>query len=725
MDRDSIYFESDTKFFRIRIQYAFLYRGLVFQNCCTFVETIFLFVMSNESLLKSQFIAPDTPFESFPFDEIDESKYADLIKYAIAKQRESIKKISQNTEQATFENTILALENASADLDAILGAFYAKEGAASNDLLMTIDEELSPLLSELGSEILFDDQLFKRIQEVYDQRDTLQLDLEDDRLLYRTYRYFYKGGATLDKPTKQMLADARKQLSQATLSFGQNMLKDAKLFRFFLPLSTPWITALPQSIQATARERAYKERKVEGFLFSLDPPETSAIMKFCPDRKIREIFFRAKMTVGYCNNCYNNVEWVRKIANLRLKIAQIMGYKNYAQYALQDRMLKTPEQVLSFVDSLNKASRHKSLDELDEAAHLSEVEQNKLAHWDINFAFELLRKAKYDFSSEELRPYFPLSTTITGVFGLASRLYDITFLPESSVQVYAPDIKVYRVEDKNTSEYLGLIYLDFFPREGKRSGAWMTNFREQKKDHRPHILLVMNFTPPVGEREALLSADEVHTFLHEFGHALHGMLSQGKYASLSGTNVVQDFVELPSQINENWLLEKEFLKTFAHHYQTGEELPDEILQKFISTGQFATGYATQRQLAFCILDMAFHTIETPLPEDFDLETFEEHCFSQTPGFGKLPSGCVMSTAFSHLFSGGYAAGYYSYKWSEVLSCDAYSLFTDRGIFDKNTAMSFRQHILEKGDSEEAMLLYQRFRGRVPQIDALIKRDGLY
>lgn len=680
--------------------------------------------MNIQEKLQQRFTHPNTPYSAYPFDLIEDEDFPLLIDEAIRLQREEVDAITNNSESPSFDNTILAFENAGEALDALLGAFYNLLSAAGNDTLMAIAEDISPKLSRLSSDISLSEPLFQRIKAVYDQRESLALLPEEARLLYRQYKAFERGGALLNEEKKSRLREVNEQLSLSTLTFGNNLLKDTKFFRYFLPLDTESLEALPKELLSHTRQRAKKERNLSGHLFTLDAPEYSSIMRFCADEAIRRDFYFAKMQLSYGSNSYNNAYLVRQIANLRLEKAQLLGYSTYADYALEERMLNKPIKVMELLEQLEAASENKSRDELAAAAQIKGANA-KLEAWDVNFFLERLKERDYNFSEEELRPYFPLNSVINGVLGLAEKLYDLTFSPVEDIPVYAEDVKVFRVDDPNGKGFIGLLYLDFFPRDGKRSGAWMNNLREEKEGKRPHILLVMNFSPPTEGQEALLLPGEVHTFLHEFGHALHGLLTQCRFQSLSGTNVVRDFVELPSQINENWLLENEFISLFARHFQTKESLPAELLERFTKAALFRTGYDTQRQLAFGFLDMAFHTLSEPLGEDWSAEAFEGSTFKKTPGFGTLPSGCLMSTSFSHLFAGGYAAGYYGYKWSEVLSTDAYSLFIERGIFDKETAARFREEILEKGDSEEAAVLYRRFRGRDPQIDALIARDALY
>lgn len=677
--------------------------------------------MTPKEKLQTLFVYPQTPDEAFPFDKIKDSDYRELIDFAIEIKQKEIQSIENNPEKPSFANTSLALEESGEELEALLGAFYNLLSANSNELLMEIAEEFSSKLSQLYSDITLSEALFKRIKTLHDLQEELPLSVEEKRLLQRQYESFVRSGALLSPEKKEKLRRVNDELSKASLLFGNNLLKDSKLFRLYMPSSSSSLKGIPTNILELAHQRASTERQLNGYLFAIDAPEYKAIMQHAEDSSLRETFYKAWMQRGYQHNANNNAYLVRKIATLRLEKANILGYSTYADYALELKMLNKSEKVFQLLESLQKASLQKAIKELDK---LTEIKGTSLNPWDINFYFEKLCQRDYNFSEKELQPYFPLENTIKGVLGLAEKLYGLQFTYDPAIPVYDKKVKAYRVEDAKGSDYIGLLYLDFFPRAGKRSGAWMNNLREASRNQRPHILLVMNFNPPQNGEEALLLPSEVHTFLHEFGHALHGLLTQVHYASLSGTNVVHDFVELPSQINENWLSEPEFLNSFARHYQTGELIPSALLERFVNSSKYRSGYDTQRQLAFGFLDMAWHTISSPLKDKISIEDIEKQSFDKTPAFGVLPKGCAMSTSFSHLFNGGYAAGYYGYKWSEVLATDAFSLFKENGIYDKETAMAFRKHILEKGDLEDPILLYRAFKGRNPKIDALVQRDGL-
>lgn len=677
--------------------------------------------MDNLEKLYKRFVSPQTPFEAYPFDCIEDSDFRELIDVAIEQQRITIEEIVANPNEPTFNNTSLALEESGSELNALLGAFYNLLSANGSDTLMEIAEEIAPKLSQLSNDILLSVPLFNRIKKLYNDKEALSLSTEEHRLLFRQYESFTRNGGLLNEDKKQLLRETNSALSLATLTFGNNMLKSQKQYRYYIPISqSEELRNIPQGVLEFAQKRAMAERGLDGYLFTLDAPEYVAIMKYAHGAELRKKFYLAKMRVAYSNDVYNNEYLIRRIVNLRLKKAKLLGFNSYAEYVLATKMLNTPEKVWNLLNDLQQASRCKATAEL---AELEQIKGDKLNPWDVNYYFEKLCDKCYSFSEKELQPYFPLTSTIKGVLGLAERLYGLSFTPQYDISTYNDEVKVYRVDDNTEKGYIGLLYLDFFPREGKRSGAWMNNLREQSAKKRPHILLVMNFSRPRDGEEALLLPSEVHTFLHEFGHALHGLLSQARFESLSGTNVTHDFVELPSQINENWLTEPEFLNGFARHYKTDEPIPANLLEKFIQSSRYRTGYDTQRQLAFGFLDMMWHSRNIPLGDTDSLEQIESEAFEKASAFGSLPKGCLMSASFSHLFNGGYAAGYYGYKWSEVLSCDAFSCFKERGVFDAETASRFRKNILEKGDTEDAEILYQRYREKGPTVDALKQRDG--
>lgn len=666
---------------------------------------------------------------AYPFDQVEVADFRPAFAEAIAEKRSEVEAIIQQTDAPTFANTIVALERSGAKLEWLSGIFYNLLHAEATDELMEISQELSPELSALSSYILLSEGLFARIRSVWEERDQLKLDLEDARLLQRTYESFSESGALLPEDKKERLREVKCQLSELALTFGQNNLKEQARFRLWVE-DDAQVTGLPESALGVARELAKKEDKPHGYLFTLAAPSFFAFMQHCPDASLREEMYRAKMSLGAMEGEFDNRDVIRRLANLRLELAQLLGHTTFASKVLTKRMAGSPEAVYRLLDELLEAYLPVAKEELAkvEAFAREAGETEALQPWDWSYWAEQYKKAFYELDEEELRPYFELSRVSTAIFSLATRLYGIHFSERTDLPVYHPDVHTYEVQDRDGS-YLGLLYTDFFPREGKQSGAWMNNLQEQYhtasgEDHRPHIVLVMNFTQPVGDRPALLTPGEVRTFLHEFGHALHGMLAQARYSSLSGTNVVRDFVELPSQLMENWLDQREWLQSFAQHYQTAEALPDSLIERMERARHFLVGYAACRQLSFGYLDMAWHTITEPLPEGLDTKDFEEKAWAKAVLLPASPAPCQMSTAFGHIFSGGYSAGYYGYKWAEVLDADAFAAFQQEGIFSSKTAQRFRDCILSQGDREDAKVLYERFRGQAPSIGALLRRDGI-
>ena len=671
----------------------------------------------------------NTPYGAYPFELIKEEHYRDAFREAIAEKRAEIKSIIENEEEPSFENTILALERAGAKMELVSGIFYNLLHAHSNDELMAISEELVPELSQLSTDILFSEPLFKRIKVVYDKREDLGLDEEELRLLVNCYEGFAENGANLDAEHKARLEALSMELSQATLLYGQNNLKDQKRYKLYVSCSDD-VEGLPNSLLHLSSERAKQEGYSEGWLFDLTAPSYFPFMQHCRNRELRRQMYVAKMSVGAAADEFDNRALIRQIVNGRLEEAQILGYPTFAHYALHKRMAKTPDAVYKLLDQLQDAYRPKADEELKEITAFAKQEgfNDEMMPWDWAFWSEQYKQKFYNLEDELFRPYFALDNVISAVFNLATTLYGLKFVERKDIPVYHSDVKAFEVKDEDGS-YLGLLYTDFFPRDGKRSGAWMSNFQEQYHDangvdHRPHIVLVMNFTPPTGDKPALLTAGEVHTFLHEFGHAMHGMLSKVRFGSLSGTGVARDFVELPSQIMENWLAQREWLMSFAKHYETGEAIPEELLERSKKARHFLVGYSCLRQLSFGYLDMAWHSIEAPLDESLDVKRYEDNAWRKAMVLPDAPDSCIMSTSFGHIFSGGYSAGYYGYKWAEVLDADAFALFKERGIFDRATAQSFRDNILSQGDKREPMELYVAFRGGEPTIEALLRRDGI-
>lgn len=665
-----------------------------------------------------------TPHGTVPFDRITIADYEPAIDRGIKLGLKAVDDIVANPEAPTFENTIVALENAGRELDRVLNVFYPLESAMSDDAVMELSMKLTPRLSDYSTSISLNEGLWKRIKAVHDTADTSKMSDDDKMLLKRTYESFTRNGALLEGADREKYSKLSARLSELTTRFGQNVLKELNTYKI-------WLTAddldglTESSIEAAAL--AAKEEGREGeYLFTLDAPVYSAFMKNSSRRDLREKMYRlynGRNTKGE----YNNIPVLKEIAATRLAIANLLGYKDFAEYKLANTMAANPENVYNLLNSLRDAYRpaqKKEFDELNAFATQYEGKPFEIKPWDYSYYSNKLRNAKYAYDEEEMRPYFELSSVIDGVFGLATKLYGVTFEKNPEIPVYHPEVSAFDVKDKDGT-YLGVIYTDFFPRPSKRSGAWMTEFKGQSlnpdgSDSRPHVSIVMNFTKPTATKPSLLTPMEVETFLHEFGHGLHSLLTKGRYASISGTNVLHDFVELPSQFNENYLTEKEFLDGFARHYQTGDSIPAELVDRLIASAQFGAAYACLRQLNFGLLDMAWHTITSPVD---DAVKFEREATESVAMFEPV-EGMLCAPTFSHIFSGGYAAGYYGYKWAEVLDADAFAHFKEHGIFDRSTADSFRENILSRGGSEDPAVLYRRFRGHDATIDALLERDGI-
>lgn len=669
-----------------------------------------------------------TAHGAYPFDKIRVEDFREAFSLAIEEKEQEIKALIASEEQPTFTNTIVALERSGAKLEWVSGIFFNLLHAAATDELMAISQEITPRLSALSSFITLSDPLFDRIRSVWERRETLGLDAEDLRLLERTYEGFTERGALLPADKKERLKAIQARMSELSLTFSQNNLKDQQRFRLHIT-DLHYLTGMPETSLRSAEALAREEGK-SGWVFTLAAPSFFPFMQHCPEGKLREEMYRAKMMVGAAGDEYDNRKLIRELVNLRLEYAQLLGAKTYAEKALRLRMARTPEAVYQLLDELLTAYRPIAEEELKRVETFAKEHGHTepLQPWDWSYWAQQYQKAYYELDEEMLRPYFELTKVSEAVLGLATTLYGIHFAPRPELPVYHPDVRAYEVTDADGS-YLGLLYTDFFPREGKQSGAWMNNLQEQYhtasgEDHRPHIVLVMNFTPPTEGHPALLTPGEVRTFLHEFGHALHGMFASARYSSLSGTNVVRDFVELPSQLMENWLDERSWLLTFARHYETGEILPEDLILRMERAKHFLVGYAACRQLSFGYLDMAWHTITEPLSEAIDTKAFEEHAWQRATLLAPSPAPCQMSTSFGHIFSGGYAAGYYGYKWAEVLDADAFAAFQEEGVFSRATAERFRREVLSQGDKRDAEQLYEAFRGKAPTVDALLRRDGV-
>ena len=695
----------------------------VFLSLLTIVSFGLTSCMENQPKENPFYKEFDTPHATVPFSKIDISHYEAAIDSGIVLNNQAIDAIVMQRSRPTFENTILALENSDRDLNRVLNVFYPLTSAISDDQLMEISIRVSAKLSEHSTNISLNEGLWNRIKEVYDMRDSLNLDTEDRMLLQRTYDSFARSGALLQGEDRETYRKLSAELSELTTRFGQNVQKELATYEIWLTNND--LEGLPES-SVEAAALAAKEKGRDGeYLFTLAQPTYMAFMKYSSRADLRERMYRLYNGRNLKGE-FSNVEVMKRIADVRRQIANLFGHPTYASYSLERTMAEKPENVYNLLNNLRDAYRpaqQAEFAELTEYASKLEGHPVTINAWDYSYYSNKLKNEKYSYNEEELRPYFELNNVIDGVFGLATKLYGITFNKVDNVDVYHPEVTVFEVKD-SVGEYLGMIYTDFFPRDSKRPGAWMTGFKDQQildsVNIRPHVSIVMNFTKPTDSKPSLLTFYEVETFLHEFGHAIHGLLANTKYASLSGTSVYRDFVELPSQFNENYLTQKEFLDGFARHYQTGEAIPQELVDKIIASSQFGAAYACLRQLNFGLVDMAWHTITVPVD---DAVAFELKASESVSMFAPVDS-CSFSPQFNHIFAGGYAAGYYSYKWAEVLDADAFSVFLKNGIYDRATADSFRENILMRGGTEHPAELYRRFRGQDATIDALLIRDGI-
>ena len=668
-----------------------------------------------------------TPHDTVPFDRIAVEHYAPAIRRGIECQNEEIDAIVNNPEPADFHNTILALEKSGQLLHRVEVVFDNLLSAETNDAMQELAKELMPLLSEHANNITLNERLFERVKTAYEHRNNEPLTAEQRKLTEDTYEGFVRSGANLQGADKEKYRELSRQLSLLTLQFSENNLKETNDYQLVLT-DEAQLKGLPQSGIDAAAETA-REKQQEGWVFTLHAPSYVPFLTYAADRDLRKEIYMAYNTKCTHANACNNLDIVKQLVNTRLALAQLLGYKDYATYKLERRMAQNSANVYHLLDQLLEAYKPTAQKEYAEVQALAREEQGAdftLMPWDWGYYSQKLKDRKFNLNDEMLRPYFELENVKKGVFGLATRLYGITFQKNPDIPVYHKDVEAFDVFDKDGS-FLAVLYTDFHPREGKRSGAWMTSYKEQWIDEktgensRPHVSLVMNFTKPTQDKPALLTFGEVETFLHEFGHSLHGMFANTTYASLSGTNVYWDFVELPSQFMENFAVEKEFLHTFARHYQTGELIPDELVQRIVDSRNFNAAYACLRQVSFGLLDMAWYTRTTPF--EGDVMAYEKQAWARAQILPSVEDTC-MSTQFSHIFAGGYSAGYYSYKWAEVLDADAFSLFKKQGIFDQKTAFSFRENILSRGGTEHPMTLYKRFRGQEPTIDALLIRNGI-
>jgi peptidyl-dipeptidase Dcp len=665
-----------------------------------------------------------TKYDTAPFSQIKNEDFLPAFKEAIEKARKEIDDIVKNTEEPNFENVIEAMSFSGYTLDRVSSTFFNLHSAETNDEIQQIAQEVSPLLSEFGNDIRLNKQLFEKVKAVYDKKSTLTLTPEQETLLDKKYKSFSRNGANLPEEKKNQLREIDKELSKLSLEFGENVLKETNAFQLHITEEKD-LSGLPEGAIEAARELAKSQEK-EGWIFTLDHPSYLPFMTYADNRELRKKLALAFGAKAFNKNEYDNREIVLKIAKLRHERANLLGYKSHADFVLEERMAERPEKVKSFLHDLlakAKPAAEREFSELTQfAKELDGIE--RLEKWDGAYYSEKLKQKLFNLDDEKLKPYFKLENVLNGAFTIASRLFGLQFEEVKDIDTYHKDVTTYEVKDEK-GQLVSIFYADFFPRKGKRNGAWMTSFKDQfilnGVNERPHVSIVCNFTKPTETKPSLLTFNEVTTLFHEFGHALHGMLANTTYPGLSGTSVYWDFVELPSQIMENWCYEPEALAIFAHHYQTGEVIPMEYIKKIKESASFQEGIATMRQLSFGLLDMGWHS-EDPTGIN-DVKAFEIEQFAATQLYPDVPEN-AMSTSFSHIFQGGYSSGYYSYKWAEVLDADAFEYFREKGIFDKETATKFKENILSKGGTEHPMVLYKRFRGQEPKPDALLRRAGL-
>ena len=670
-----------------------------------------------------------TPHNTVPFHLIKLEHYEEAFMEGMKREKEELDKIINNEEEPTFDNTIIYKDETKGEhyydlLGRASTVFSCMLGAETNDDLDALAQKMSPLLTQHANDMQLNEKLFKRIKHVYEHHR--ELTPEEATLLQKVYDGFVRSGALLNEEGKEQFRRLSEEASLLSLQFSQNLLKENKAFELHLTNEED-LDGLPESARQMAVHAAQEQNK-EGWIFTLDFPSYSPFLTYSTKRELREKLYMAKNTEGIHDNPENNLAICTRLINIRRELAQLLGHETYADYVLEHRMASSVKNVYKLFNDLISAYKPQAIKELKEVEQLAkemEGDAFEMQPWDFGYYSHKLQLQKYNIDSEMLRPYFELSKVIEGVFGLANRLYGISFKENNEIPVYHQDVKAYDVFDADGS-YLAVFYADFHPRKGKQGGAWMTEFQGQwitrkGENIRPHVSVVMNFTKPTPQKPALLTLGEVETFLHEFGHSLHGMFANTRFGSLSGTNVWWDFVELPSQFMENYATEKEFLRTFAYHFESKEPIPDELIDRIIKSKNYLSAYGCLRQVSLGLLDMAYYTQKDEFKED--IIAFEKDAWKDAIITKQLPNTC-MTTQFSHIISGGYAAGYYSYKWAEVLDADAFSLFKKNGIFDKNTALSFRENVLSKGGTEHPMILYKRFRGQEPTIDALLERNGI-
>ena len=658
-------------------------------------------------------------------ESITTADYEPAILEGIKQHDAEVQAIATTEAEPTFENTIVALDRAGAMLYRVLGVYYPMLSANGDDELLAVSEHMAPVLSEHFNSITLNEQLWQRVKYVHDHFDENRYDVEDRMLMRETYDGFVRSGANLQGEDRERYRQLTKRLTELTLKFDQNALKETPRYELWLTQSD--LDGLPESALDAARQAAKDKGREDAWLVTLDAPSYGPFMKYSDRRDLREqlyLMYNRQCTTGdFCN-----LDILREIAGLRLEVARLMGCKTYAEYKLQHTMAQQPEQVYRMLDSLREAYlpvERQEMERLTDFASKLEGRPVEIMPWDYAYYSNKEKDSMFEINDELLRPYFELGQVTKGVFGFATRMYGLRFEPNHDAQVFHPEVEVYDVTDED-GRAVGMLYVDFFPRATKQSGAWMTSFREQYIDNdgndvRPLVTLTMNFTRPTDTKPSLLTVREVETFMHEFGHALHQLLSRCKYQSLSGTNVYRDFVEVPSQFNENYVYEREFLDSFARHYQTGEPVPQELIDRLIASSQYGAAYACVRQLGFGYIDMAWHSITAPYHDD--VFKFEYDAIKDVQAFAPV-EGCMMSQHFTHIFSGGYAAGYYGYKWAEMIECDAFDKFKQDGIFNRDTARSWVENVLSRGGTEAPMTLYKRFRGAEPSIDAMMRRDGI-
>lgn len=667
----------------------------------------------------------DTQFHTAPFSKIKNEHFLPAFKKAIEKAKKEIEDITNNPETPSFKNTVEALDFSGEELDRISSIFFNLNSAETNDEIQKIAQEVSPLLSEFSNDITLNEKLFKRIKTVYQAQNSLNLTPEQKTLLDKKYKSFSRNGANLPEDKKQQLRDIDKELSKLKLKFGENVLAETNKFEMLLTKEEE-VAGLPEGAKEAAQQLAESKGK-KGWLITLHYPSYIPFMTYANNRELRKKLAIASGAKAFHNDALDNQENVLEIVKLRHERANLLGYKTHAHFVLEERMAKTPEKVETFLNELLEKAKPAALKEFTElesfAKELDGIDQ--LQKWDGAYYAEKLKQKRFDLDDEKLKPYFKLENVIQGVFTISERLYGLHFEEIFTIDKYHQDVLTYKVTN-DKGDLVSIFYADFFPRPGKRNGAWMTSYKPQYvkngENSRPHISIVCNFTKPTKSKPSLLTFNEVTTLFHEFGHALHGMLANTTYPSLSGTSVFWDFVELPSQVLENWCYEKEALELFATHYETGEVIPMDLIEKIKASSTFHEGMQTLRQLSFGLLDMSWHGGESPET----IKSVKEHelkAFENTKLYPDVAENC-MSTSFSHIFQGGYSSGYYSYKWAEVLDADAFEFFKEKGIFNKDVATKFKEHVLSQGGTEDPMILYKRFRGHEPQPNALLKRAGL-